>query len=107
MQILRKTILPLVTRFIAAVLCIAVTKLVLQPFQSFLDIQVIALIYLLPVMISTVLWGLTPGIVAVVARFPGLLTTTIFRPTTPCWCTKPRISSPCSSFLFVAVVLSQ
>jgi len=106
MQILRKTILPLVTRFIAAVLCIAVTKLVLQPFQSFLDIQVIALIYLLPVMISTVLWGLTPGIVA------GFVAFLVFNyyyipPYNTLLVHKTQDIITLIIFLFVAVVLSQ
>ena len=61
--------LPMVLRFILSLLCIFVTKLVLQPFQSYLKIQVIELIFLLPVMLCTVLWGLTPGILAGIAAF--------------------------------------
>ncbi|HET8707857.1 MAG TPA: DUF4118 domain-containing protein, partial [Pseudomonadales bacterium] len=51
-------------RHLGAFLVIALTTLLLQPFQSLLEIQIIALIYLLPVMVSTVLWGLSPGVLA-------------------------------------------
>src|SRR5690554_3400615 len=69
MQFFLKNILPLLSRFIAALLCIAVTKLILQPFEAVLGIQIIALLYLLPIMASTVLWGLGPGIFAAIASF--------------------------------------
>jgi two-component system, OmpR family, sensor histidine kinase KdpD len=48
---------------VVVILIIAVTFLIL-PFRTSLELQLIVLIYLLPIMLSTVLWGLTPGIVA-------------------------------------------
>lgn len=56
-------------RHLAALGCIAVIKLALTPFETLLGIQIIALLYLLPVMLSTVLWGLTPGVLAAFAAF--------------------------------------
>jgi two-component system sensor histidine kinase KdpD len=64
-----KKFFPIVSRILAALLLILATKLLLQPVQSFLKIQIIELIYLLPVLLSTVLWGLTTGIIASFAAF--------------------------------------
>jgi two-component system, OmpR family, sensor histidine kinase KdpD len=63
-ELIQKKIFPMVSRYVAAILCIAATTLILKPLQPHLDIQIIALLYLLPIMISTVLWGLTPGVLA-------------------------------------------
>ncbi|MHB8857711.1 MAG: DUF4118 domain-containing protein [Bellilinea sp.] len=62
-------IMGLLLRFLAAILTIAVITLVLQAFQPEWTNQVIVLIYLLPVMLSTVLWGLVPGILAAFLAF--------------------------------------
>lgn len=62
--LLRNRYSGLVYYHLAALLCIALTTLVLKPIESYLEIQFITLLYLLPVMVSTVLWGLTPGILA-------------------------------------------
>ena len=51
-------------RHLAALATVAVTTLLLRPFSHLLSIQIIVLLYLLPVIISTVLWGLTPGLLA-------------------------------------------
>lgn len=69
MQQLRKQLFPMISRMAVALLCIGATKLILQPIQSYLEIQIIALLYLLPVMLSTVFLGLTPGILAGFAAF--------------------------------------
>ncbi|HZU87422.1 MAG TPA: DUF4118 domain-containing protein [Anaerolineaceae bacterium] len=61
---LRHQFAPLLVRHLAAMLCIVLTTALLKLLEPFLDIQLIALIFLLPVMISTVLWGLTPGVLA-------------------------------------------
>jgi two-component system sensor histidine kinase KdpD len=55
---------PLLVRHLAALLCIVLTTFLLKLLEPFLEIQLIALLFLLPVMISTVLWGLTPGVLA-------------------------------------------
>ena len=50
------------------VLILAVTFIIL-PFRPDLGLQIIVLIYLLPIMLSTVLWGLSPGIFASLLAF--------------------------------------
>jgi two-component system sensor histidine kinase KdpD len=62
-------IIALLLRFLAVVLTIAAVTLLLQEFKPELANQVIVLIYLLPVMLSTVLWGLVPGILAAFLAF--------------------------------------
>ena len=64
MQFVRQQLRPFLYKHIASVLTIALTTLLLRPFEPSLQIQLVALLYLLPVMISTVFWGLTPGILA-------------------------------------------
>lgn len=56
-------------RHIAAVLCIALITLILKPIERYLAIQLISLVYLLPIILSTVLWGLTPGILSAFLAF--------------------------------------
>ncbi|TLN27289.1 DUF4118 domain-containing protein, partial [bacterium] len=56
-------------RHLAAVISIAVTTLILKPIEPYLEIQLITLLYLLPVILSTVLWGLTPGVLAAFLAF--------------------------------------
>jgi two-component system, OmpR family, sensor histidine kinase KdpD len=56
-------------RHLAALLLIALITLLLLPLNAFLGPQLTALIYLLPVMISTVFFGLTPGVLAGFAAF--------------------------------------
>lgn len=64
MQFLKDKFAPLLYRHLAALLSIVVNTLLLWPFDPYLEVQLIALLYLLPVMISTVLWGFTPGVLA-------------------------------------------
>ena len=106
MQLISKQIFSILSRFAAAFLCIAVTKLILQPFQSFLDVQVIALLYLLPVMFVTVLLGLIPG---VLAGFTAFLVFNYFyiQPYHTLQVHKTQDLITLIIFLFVAVVLSQ
>ena len=65
----RKRLWSLLYRHAGALILIALTKLILTPFEPFLAVQIITLIFLLPVIWSSVLWGLTPGILAGVAAF--------------------------------------
>lgn len=69
MKFLQNKLLRFVLAHLAALAAIVVTRLLLRPFQPFLGIQIIALLYLLPVMASTVLWGLTPGVLAAFMAF--------------------------------------
>lgn len=59
----------LLLHYLAAILSIAVITFLLQSFQLELANQVTVLIYLLPVMLSTVVWGLGPGILAAFLAF--------------------------------------
>ena len=54
----------LLFRHLAALLAVLVFTILLKWLQPYLAIQLIALIFLLPVIASTVLWGLTPGVLA-------------------------------------------
>ncbi len=56
---------------LAAVTTVMVATFAIRPFQSALALQIIVLLYLLPVMASTVLWGLAPGILASMLAFLG------------------------------------
>lgn len=87
-------------------LCVYITKLLLQPVQSYLQVQVIELIYLLPVILSTVLWGLTPGIIAGVSAF---LVFNYFhiQPYNTFFVHQNQDVITLIIFLFVAVILSQ
>src|SRR3989304_8181392 len=67
--IFQNKILNLLLRFLAAILTIAALTFLMQAFKPELANQVIVLIYLLPVMLSTVLWGLGPGIVGAFLAF--------------------------------------
>lgn len=68
-QFIKVNLVPLLYRHMGAFLCIALTTLVLKRLEPYLEIQIIALIFLLPVLISTVFWGLTPGVLAGVLAF--------------------------------------
>ncbi len=58
-----------IVQYLAAVISIAVVTLLLQAFKPELANQVIVLIYLLPVVLSTVVWGLGPGVLAAILAF--------------------------------------
>ena len=56
-------------KIIAPLILVVGTKLLIQPFKPYLQIQIIELLFLIPVMLSTVIWGLTAGIIASIASF--------------------------------------
>jgi two-component system sensor histidine kinase KdpD len=56
-------------RHLAAILAIGLATVLLRFFTGSLEVELVALLYLLPVMISTALWGLTPGILAAFLAF--------------------------------------
>lgn len=57
-----RKILSTLSRYLAVVACVALTTFLLILIQAWLDIQIISLIFLIPVVFCTVQWGLTPGI---------------------------------------------
>ncbi len=65
----RKQIAASLARHLAAVASVAATKLLLNSFEPYLKTQIIALLYLIPVVVSTVFWGMTPGLLAGIAAF--------------------------------------
>ena len=65
----KNQLVSIILRHLAALLSVGLTTLILQPFNPFLESQLIALLYLLPVMISTVQWGLMPGVLAGMLAF--------------------------------------
>ena len=69
MQWKKHPILIAVLRFIFTILLVAAFTLALWVFREYLSIQVIALLFMLPVLASTRLWGLAPGILAALLSF--------------------------------------
>jgi two-component system sensor histidine kinase KdpD len=91
---------------IGTVLIIVLVTLILKWLEELMEIQVIALVYLLPVLGTTVLWGLTSGILA------GLLSFLAFnfafiQPYYTFHIHKTQDLITLIIFLIVAVVLSQ
>lgn len=64
MQLLTSDFSKQFLRHLAAVLAVALATLLLRFLDPYLDIQLIVLLFLMPVMASTYFWGLTPGILA-------------------------------------------
>jgi len=56
-------------RYLGTLVTIGAMTLVLHILNPFLAVQYVALLYLLPVMICTVLWGLYPGVIAAFLSF--------------------------------------
>jgi two-component system, OmpR family, sensor histidine kinase KdpD len=69
MRPFRTQFLAILLRHLAAAAAVLLATFTIRPFQSSLALQIIVLLYLLPVMLSTVLWGLTPGILASLMAF--------------------------------------
>ena len=63
-KILQNPLTLFLERHLAAALTVAITTLILLPLQDFLSLQIIVLLYLLPVILSTTLFGLTPGLLS-------------------------------------------
>lgn len=88
------------------VIIIAMVTLILKWIESFLEAQVIALLFLLPVLLCTVLWGMSSGILAGLLAF---LTFNYFfiSPYYTLLIHKTQDLITLIVFLIVAVVLSQ
>jgi two-component system sensor histidine kinase KdpD len=68
-KVLRNPVFIFTYQFLGTVFCISLVTVILRFFEPYLAIQYIALLYLLPVMASTALWGLPPGILAAFLSF--------------------------------------
>ncbi|MRS04426.1 DUF4118 domain-containing protein, partial [bacterium] len=100
------TIPRLILSYLGTILIISLVTILLKVVESALEIQVITLLYLLPVLICTVLWGLTSGILS------GLLSFLAFnfffiQPYFSLQVHKSQDLITLIVFLIVAVVLSQ
>jgi two-component system sensor histidine kinase KdpD len=96
----------LIFSYLGTVLIIAAVTVLLKIVESALEIQIIALIYLLPILICTVFWGLTSGILAGLLAF---LTFNYFfiQPYYTLMVHQTQDLITLIIFLIVAVVLSQ
>jgi two-component system sensor histidine kinase KdpD len=106
MQFFIRSFIPFLLRITAVGLVVGAVTLLLTPLRDFLGVQVIALIYLLPVILSTFRWGLTSGILAGLMSF--LAFNYFFLPpyhTLAVHQTQDLITL--GVFLFVAVIISQ
>jgi len=56
-------------RYLGPVLLLAAVTWILKSLETHLQIQSIALLYLLPVLLSTALWGLWPGLLSGLLAF--------------------------------------
>jgi two-component system sensor histidine kinase KdpD len=92
--------------YLGTVLIIAAVTILLKVVESTLEIQIIALIYLLPILICTVFWGLTSGILSGLLAF---LTFNYFfiQPYYTLMVHQTQDLITLIIFLIVAVVLSQ
>lgn len=69
MKFFQQTFFPWLMRHLAGLGLIVLATLLLRFLQPYLAIQLIALLYLLPVILSTMLWGLTSGVLACFGAF--------------------------------------
>ena len=61
---MRKRIYQIILSIFGPLALVGVTTLGLDAAYSILNVQNIALIYLIPVMLSTTFWGIVPGLLA-------------------------------------------
>ena len=106
MKISPLTLWRILDHYLFAALTVALATGVAEVFRGSLSIQVIALVYLLPVVLSARLWGLGPGILAALGAFlslnyfflPPYFTFTV---------NQPQDLIALIVFLVIAVVISQ
>jgi two-component system sensor histidine kinase KdpD len=101
-----KQVLNILVQITAPFILVIGTKLLLQPVKSFLQIQIIELIYLIPVMMATVLWGLTSGVLASIASFL-VFNYFYIQPYNTLFVHQTQDVITLVIFLIVAIVLSQ
>jgi two-component system sensor histidine kinase KdpD len=69
MNIKKKSVFQVIGKFLAAILLTVATIILLQPLRDFLGSQIIALIFLLPVLLSVYFSGLAPAVISAIASF--------------------------------------
>ena len=106
MTYLKERLISLIVRHVAAIAVVGLVTLLLHPFFEYLGAQVIALIYLAPVILATLLLGLTPG---VLAGFVSFLAFNYFfiPPYRTFSVNRPQDIITLVVFLIIAVITSQ
>ena len=72
MRLFKFSLVRILAQYTLAILVVTVTTFLLNIFRNYLSTQVIALLFLLPVVLSTRLWGLGPGILSATCTFLSL-----------------------------------
>ena len=106
MTYLKERLISLIVRHVAAIAVVGLVTLLLHPFFEYLGAQVIALIYLAPVILATLLLVLTPG---VLAGFVSFLAFNYFfiPPYRTFSVNRPQDIITLVVFLIIAVITSQ
>jgi two-component system sensor histidine kinase KdpD len=104
--IAKNSVLIFIVRLVGTLALTALVTLVLRFFEPVLDVQYVALLYLLPVMVSAALWGLTPGILASITSFL-LFNYYFIQPYNTLLVHQSQDLITLTIFLIVAVVISQ
>jgi two-component system, OmpR family, sensor histidine kinase KdpD len=106
MRRLPRSPLFVLVEYLLALLLVGLTTLALQLLSSVLDTQIATVGYLLPVVVSTLVWGLGPGIVAALAAFFAF-NYYFIEPRFTLVVTRPQDLLVLAVFLATAVLLSQ
>ena len=69
MRRLPRSPLFITAEYLLAILLVGLITGVLHSLRDMLNVEIVIVLYLLPVIISTLLWGLGPGIVAALTAF--------------------------------------
>lgn len=69
MRLFKFSLVRILAKYVLAILVVALTTFVINLLRDYLSTQVIALLFLLPVVLATRLWGLGPGILAATCAF--------------------------------------
>ena len=105
-KIRRNRAIRIIYALLGTIVCIGLMTFIFHLFESLLAVQYVALLYLLPVMICTVLWGLTAGILA---SFLSFLTFNYYfiQPYNTLLVHQSQDLITLTIFLIVATVMSQ
>jgi two-component system sensor histidine kinase KdpD len=95
-----------VVEYVLALLLVGLTTGVLHLFGGVLDAQIVTVGYLLPVVASTLIWGLGPGIVSALAAFFAF-NYYFIEPRFTLAVQRPQDLLVLAAFLAIAVLLSQ
>ena len=106
MRRLPRSPLFIVVEYVLALLTVGLTTGVLRLFGSVLDTQIATVGYLVPVVVSTLAWGLGPGIVAALAAFFAF-NYFFIEPRFTLSVARPQDLLVLLAFLSMAVLLSQ